>query len=132
MKKFLFLSLFIASVSITLDTTCMLKRIAQQRNSSARRALLQQRWCTNNSNNQDATQRISALETIRSVHIQQVELINFEIAQLQQSQRAAHSASLLPDYHEDHDTPLTLAHNHDSYLPDYNMHYGNRGHGHKQ
>lgn len=132
MKKFLFLSLFIALVTITLDTQCMLTRLARQGNLRARSILLQRRWCTNNINYQDATRRISVLETIRSVHAQQIDVINFEIAQLKQIQPSAQSSSLLPDYNRHHSTEATAEHDHDSYLPDYNMHYGNRNHDHKQ
>jgi hypothetical protein len=131
MKKLLFLSLFISLITITLDTHCMLRSV-QQIHSRARFIALQQRWCTNSTNNQAATQKISALKTIRSAHIQQIELLDFEIAQLEQNQISAHNASLLPNYHEHHETHVTPMHNHDSYLPDYNMHYGNRNHDHKK
>lgn len=129
MKKFLFLSLFIALVTITLDTQCMLTRLVRQSNPRTRSILLRQRWYTNNINYQDATRRISTLETIRSIHEQKIEVINFEIAQLKQIQPQTENSSLLPDYNALHNPQIT--HNHDSYLPDYNMHYGNRGHNHK-
>ena len=126
MKKLLFLSVLISLVT-TFDTQCMLARFAQQGHSRARLVMLQQRRCTTNINDQYAIQRIRTLETVVGVHTQQIAHLNKEIDALTKAlhKNSNHRDSLCSsDYN-------IRSHKHDSYLPDYNMHYRS-GQDHKQ